>query len=392
MMREKRRWSGRWKGWDQARGKYKGHQWRYVACLTLDRRPSTYCSHQYNTPLPSELFTIIAEFLSGESKLGTLSNLNVACRLVRESTNAVLWTTVTLDSITPDWNRMMKEILQQDVPPDLRRHQTPAQLDALRAVRELFKKCQEEPGFLPANRIYVKSVGKTLRRLLCEADLHRRYLLLPSSCGVDESSAPTWATSLSPNLKVQMTRNENASEINIFSDPELPPDLSVDDIGITVHSSVTLQCFFAHLMRFRVGRSTGYGTSGSQPFCYLLVHLAANGCIQDSTSSDLHVGEALSPTFRPSPLWLTLVPPKFVLDWSVLATTRITADLEITQQYIGTILGLMKGAGQHYEFLKEHPDVINESDAECISSPPRLNFTLLADHVPTLIEEVSRRP
>jgi hypothetical protein len=45
---------------------------------------------QVSLPLPSEVFTIVAEFLAGENLFGTLANLNVASRLVREATNVAL--------------------------------------------------------------------------------------------------------------------------------------------------------------------------------------------------------------------------------------------------------------------------------------------------------------
>jgi hypothetical protein len=103
-------------------------------------------------PFPSEIFTTIAEFLAGEYKLGSLSSLNLTCRLIRESTNAVLWTTVTFDAITPNWNPMMEELLQQDIP--LR--PTPAQRESLQSIRTTFTGRVAESGFLPATRIYAK--------------------------------------------------------------------------------------------------------------------------------------------------------------------------------------------------------------------------------------------
>ncbi|KAI5449194.1 hypothetical protein NCC49_005231 [Naganishia albida] len=58
-------------------------------------------------PLPAEIFTIIAEFLIGENNFGSLANLNATTHLIREATNAVLWTTVLLDTITPRWNAIL---------------------------------------------------------------------------------------------------------------------------------------------------------------------------------------------------------------------------------------------------------------------------------------------
>ncbi|KAJ9095077.1 hypothetical protein QFC20_006765 [Naganishia adeliensis] len=55
------------------------------------------------------MFTIIGEFLIGENKFGTLANLNATTHLIREATNAVLWTTVMLDTITPRWNAILEK-------------------------------------------------------------------------------------------------------------------------------------------------------------------------------------------------------------------------------------------------------------------------------------------
>jgi hypothetical protein len=59
---------------------------------------------QASLPLPSEIFTIVAEFLAGANQFGTLANLNVTNHLVREATNIALWTTIVLDSKLPRWN------------------------------------------------------------------------------------------------------------------------------------------------------------------------------------------------------------------------------------------------------------------------------------------------
>jgi hypothetical protein len=44
---------------------------------------------QNGVPLPLELFTVIGEFLIGESKFASLANLNETDSLIREATNAV---------------------------------------------------------------------------------------------------------------------------------------------------------------------------------------------------------------------------------------------------------------------------------------------------------------
>lgn len=60
------------------------------------------------------------------------------------------------------------------------------------------------------------------------------------------------------------------------------------------------------------------------------------------------------------------------------------------QQFFGTILGLLKAAGQHYAFLKDHPDIEDNNDAECVSKLPRVSAFLLPIHLALLTEEVSR--
>lgn len=64
---------------------------------------------QNGVPLPLGLFTVIGELLIGESKFASLANLNETNSLIREPINAVLWTTVTLDAITPGWNATLEK-------------------------------------------------------------------------------------------------------------------------------------------------------------------------------------------------------------------------------------------------------------------------------------------
>jgi hypothetical protein len=53
--------------------------------------------------LPLDLFPTIAGFLAGSYHFGSLANLNVSCKLVREVTNSVLWETITLDRRSVAW-------------------------------------------------------------------------------------------------------------------------------------------------------------------------------------------------------------------------------------------------------------------------------------------------
>jgi hypothetical protein len=99
------------------------------------------------------------------------------------------------------------------------------------------------------------------------------------------------------------------------------------------------------------------------------------------------------PLFRPPPLSLSLSHRKRERWWfnPVLepGTDAKNDDPESMQQFFGTILGLLKAAGQNYVFLKGHPDIKDDSDAECISKLPCVNAALLPSHLAPLIEEVS---
>jgi hypothetical protein len=102
--------------------------------------------------LPAELLEIIAEFLAGEFKLGSLANLNVASRDMHEITSAVLWTTVWLDTFTPRWNSMLQVVL----PDDCEYPRSPAGREASRIARDTFERRKDIPGALPKNRRRVK--------------------------------------------------------------------------------------------------------------------------------------------------------------------------------------------------------------------------------------------
>jgi hypothetical protein len=95
---------------------------------------------------------IVAEFLAGEHKLGSLASLNVATRSLHESTSAVLWMTVTLDTITPRWNDMLKKVLSNKDAQD----PSPSGKQALQSAMEKFERCKDRPGALPENRRHVK--------------------------------------------------------------------------------------------------------------------------------------------------------------------------------------------------------------------------------------------
>lgn len=127
--------------------------------LWISPRPNLRYLHvlQNDLPFPPELFTVIAEFLAGQFKLGTLASLNVTCRLIREATNTVLWTTVTLDAGTPNWNIPS---LKRRLPPvkalHTRRFKTPAPQESIRSARRNTAWEQDQPGALLTNRLRVR--------------------------------------------------------------------------------------------------------------------------------------------------------------------------------------------------------------------------------------------
>jgi hypothetical protein len=102
--------------------------------------------------LPPELFEVIAEFLAGEFQLGSLANLNVASRVMHEVTSALLWTTVTLDNVTPQWNAKLKAYLK----PWVDWSQYEEDIQAVRTAKDTFDEWKDLPGALPENRRYVK--------------------------------------------------------------------------------------------------------------------------------------------------------------------------------------------------------------------------------------------
>lgn len=102
--------------------------------------------------MPSELWMIVAEFLAGEHKLGSLASLNVSTRTLHESTSAVLWTTVTLDTFTPRWNDMLKKLLSSDDA----QGPLPSGKEALETAMKEFERLKDQPVALPENRRHVK--------------------------------------------------------------------------------------------------------------------------------------------------------------------------------------------------------------------------------------------
>jgi hypothetical protein len=107
---------------------------------------------QNHLPLPAELFGVVAEFLAGEFKLGSLANFNVVNRFIHEATSAVLWTTITLDGSAPRWNDMLKKVLSDKESC----YPTPAGIKALENAMENFERRKDLPGILPENRRHVK--------------------------------------------------------------------------------------------------------------------------------------------------------------------------------------------------------------------------------------------
>lgn len=99
------------------------------------------------------MFTIIGEFLIGENKFGTLANLNATTHLIREATNAVLWTTVMLDTITPRWNAILEKARSES--DDISDREARLKMAELEEHSTRFK---AESGSLPTNCKYVKYV------------------------------------------------------------------------------------------------------------------------------------------------------------------------------------------------------------------------------------------
>jgi hypothetical protein len=95
---------------------------------------------------------IVSEFLAGEHKLGSLASLTVTTQHLHASTSAVLWTTVTLDTVTPKWNVMLQKVLEVEG----MYRPSEAELEALRTAKDTFEKSKDTPGALPYNRCHVK--------------------------------------------------------------------------------------------------------------------------------------------------------------------------------------------------------------------------------------------
>jgi hypothetical protein len=111
--------------------------------------------------LPAELFGVIAEFLAGDFKLGSLANLNVANRLIQGATSAVLWTTITLDTIKPGWIQALKIELPDPIWETVETMRT--QEEAVRYAKEKFEQCKDM-RVLPENRRHVKYVCEAITR------------------------------------------------------------------------------------------------------------------------------------------------------------------------------------------------------------------------------------
>lgn len=109
------------------------------------------CTLEGNLRLPFELFTTIAEFLARNLKLGTTANLNVSGLFACKATNAVLWTTVTLDTHIPKCNNILAKAAFEV-------EESPADQgsDSMNAIVETSERCKDQCGYLPADRRYVR--------------------------------------------------------------------------------------------------------------------------------------------------------------------------------------------------------------------------------------------
>jgi hypothetical protein len=81
-----------------------------------------------------------------------VASLNATCHFIREATNAVLWTTVTLDSIAPMW----KAVCNKDLQPGGDPIHAPAKEEAVTCGRNTFEGYEDWLGDLPTNRKYVR--------------------------------------------------------------------------------------------------------------------------------------------------------------------------------------------------------------------------------------------
>jgi hypothetical protein len=103
---------------------------------------------------------VIGEFLARVFKLGTLACLNVTNRLIHEATSPLLWTSVTLDAVTPEWTALLQADMRGTH--ELLYHITPTKERYLHMARETVERWKAVPGALPENRRFVKYVFESI--------------------------------------------------------------------------------------------------------------------------------------------------------------------------------------------------------------------------------------
>jgi hypothetical protein len=62
---------------------------------------------------------------------------------------------------------------------------------------------------------------------------------------------------------------------------------------------------------------------------------------------------------------------------------------KLAQQYIATILGMLKAAAHCYKFIQDHQGLVNDRSQDLLN-PPVFEFAMLPDHLSLLVQQVSR--
>lgn len=188
-----------------------------------------------------------------------------------------------------------------------------------------------------------------------------------------------FVTRLFPNLKVDVTMNEITWDVESLR-TRCQLGLSIHDIDATVHRPVSLQGFLALLLSTRM---EDRGKSAFKLNTTVSVKMVENGYLEGGASYNLRSGGTSKALFPLPPLCFAMSHPELERSWSNSASGYIVHDSESQQQYLKSIVGLLKAAGHYTQPQEGHTRLASADDPEL----PRVCLSFLPNHLPALIEE-----